>query len=335
MAASNFNNIEEPNTELEKLLQLIRHGLTQSPVSAFFESLGLPKTGTWEELLERLRAAIKSGATNFNTLAALLDLNESYGHQHVYLFNTNPDAVDRLKSAEAVKAILDTIGCQLGLNCFDALWLPNEPQIGGVRHSANHLSIKWIEQLNYLELVDTEEDNPEYDLVKKYKLKTQRRVNAFKLNYYNYTAELRIHQLPNSSKYETEKSKYIQRIAPFIDLLQQAQPLDFTKHIVTIPDNPDLARTQRIKLSTPDMATGGYTASTQCGDVTSTAVFSSLDADLRRLSEGKMARFIWAPPLQNTKGISTLMYPDRVAFTTSATKNEVEHVLQGIRNLVC
>lgn len=328
---SNIQNIADGN--VETLLQLINGNVTMGPIKDFLRDTPYKISVNKPELIDNLERGLEEGEFTFSELAEFLDQYESYGHQHVFLYELNPHEVQPLEQRANVESIVGGLDTSIGVNEFDAVGLPEEPRIAGIGHTNDHLHVKWVAKRTYMKLVDKDEDDPDYDLVKRYEGLTQRRVNVLYVDFNECVAALRIHQLPDTSDYSNVKDRYIRRSYPFVDLqTSTVTEFQFSDAIITALEEDD-ARVQNVKIRTPDWASAGYSAPSRDDDVMDTQFLESLPSELRRLCEGERARIYWSNSALDSE-VSTKLYEDRIAFTTAATEQEVEHVLQRIRALV-
>lgn len=167
----------EQNT-VEGLLELINGNITMEPIENLLRPTRYKISGTKEEHLQNLRLGLDEGIFSFQQLAAFLDRFESFGHQHVFFFDVDPEPIQRLQDFDEVCAIVEELNTDLAVNEFDAVDLPDEPTIAAIFHDEHEFWVKWVEKREYLELVESEEDDPEYDLIRRYQKRIQRRVNV-------------------------------------------------------------------------------------------------------------------------------------------------------------
>lgn len=129
---------------------------------ALLGAKGLTKTGTKHELRERLSEALEDGTVTTDDLVEILDTVESWGRQHIFLYET-PNAPSHIKQKSGLQSTLSNIGWRINLNEPQNLIMPESKVLRLVSLSDNILRVEWIETRKWTERVQDQDYSEEID----------------------------------------------------------------------------------------------------------------------------------------------------------------------------
>jgi len=216
MYASRFN--EEETAALVSLLMAQRAEHARELLGL----AGLRKSGTKEEIEERIVEAIKDGNIPIDDVVAILDKIEAWGRQHVFLYSAPDKVPAHLRSKSGLQSALDNAGWNVSVNSAATLALPKIKTVRLVNLTSERLRIEWVEardwteRLPSLDYIDTvSEQEVVFQACRK---RQQRAISAFEWNFMAQTGELFIHRLPSGTKYDKEEEAFRALLKPIVDL---------------------------------------------------------------------------------------------------------------------
>jgi len=165
----NMNN----NVEIEEVVQLIDLLLAHKKgyVQQFLRENGFRRSGTKEDLRERLLALYEEGKITHEQILQRLDLIEGYGNQHLYLFRIPEHHIEELRDQENVRRIFEENNLGDVYNSYRALVFPEEPEIASITHDDDWLKIRWVVKKEKTQLLEERREIDEQNretLTKKY-----------------------------------------------------------------------------------------------------------------------------------------------------------------------
>jgi hypothetical protein len=212
-------------TEFNKtisIIELLEQTTKLSVLSDFLKAKGLKHSaGSWKEMSEkRLLPAIENNQlTNFE-LIALLRSAEECGKQHVFLYLCERKDAASFIDKNRVQDILRSKGLASLIDEPNVLLQPSVPEIVDVRidgeDPGQSLVIKQVELRTHQKLVGTEQRGNNF--LKVYENIDQRAVSVAKLHL-SGLLEIRITSHANSSKYDSDLTRFLLHINEFIPFI--------------------------------------------------------------------------------------------------------------------
>lgn len=168
---------------------------------------GLPTSGTWKQVRDRIQDALKSNELPISALIGLLRDSEEYGNQHVFLYETKKNNAGALVNDDTLSAKLHA------LDRADLLTEPDFLSVAGSRALADAriektatgraLVLKAVEARVMYKLEDDYEENGGRYRVKRYRRVEVRAVDALRIHNDGFT-ELRVHAHDSSTDYSAQ-----------------------------------------------------------------------------------------------------------------------------------
>lgn len=327
--------------------------LRKDDLASFLRSKELPRrSGTKEDLQERIEEAISDEELSYTDLVELLDTIEPWDKQHVYLFD-GPVGADlsmwrdthRFEARLKQHRVAKTLGKTLPLALPAKLTITNIVHVAGKR-----LRVTAVERRDATE---RDEDRDPEDRVddgtrvefRAYVHFTTRGIIAFEWDLVANTAMLQISQLPTRFTYEDARRRFAETVEKWLDMTRFS-PVDLSKSIRKFYDDAkesadgitssgiDWATAQGRRLS------GRSASSKQALLGEEGALDDSLENMRRNGAFGHAGNFFFSPaepvspadPLQERVHAHILAGDhQRVNFPTANTEEALRHVLQRIR----
>lgn len=299
-------------------------------------SKGLTKTGTKHELREKLAEALDNGIVTTDDLVEILDDVESWGRQHVFLYET-PNAGSHIKQKSGLQSTLKNIGWNVTLNEPQNLIMPISKSVRLVSLNENVLRVEWIETRKWTERVQDQDYAEEIDgeevVFQATKKRHQRAISAFEWNLMDQTAALFIHQLPSGTRYKQEEEAFRALLRPLVDL-DTFDEIRMKRAITKIKDQKGI----RERRTNYVAATGSKLSMQSSGRAMTIGAEPELKEvrDLIKQSKLMGAAFLncfWEANSELEQEVHTHMdvFDCRVGFLGQYTEESVRYVLSRIR----
>jgi hypothetical protein len=300
-------------------------------------SVGLPRSGTKEELEERLRAALRDADITPDQIVHALDRVEAWGRQHVFLYNAPTRIPSEFKSRSGFQATLKNAGWDVTLNEPSNLMLPSSKTVRLISLSDRILRIEWVEARRWTERLKsldyTEVVNGEEIIFQAAKPRLQRAISAFEWNFDAQTAELFIYRLPSGTRYSAEEIAFRALLKPIVDL-DYFETVRMKRALARLKDSSGI-RERRTNYIAPN----GAKLSMQSADrATTLSAERELQEirDLIKQSKKYGAAFLncfWEPDAELSDEVHTHIdsFEARVGFLGQCSEEAVRYVLQRIR----
>lgn len=326
------------NAEISESEFLVNSVMAQRAEHAKFllGSKGLTKSGTKHDLRDRLCEALEDGTITTEDLVELLDSVESWGRQHVFLYDT-PNAASHIRQKSGLQSTLGNIGWNLTLNEAQSLIMPTSKTVRLVNLSDNILRVEWIETRKWTERVQEQDYSEEIDgeevVFQATKKRHQRSISAFEWNLLDQTAALFIHQLPSGTRYKQEEEAFKAILRPLVDL-DTFDKIRMKRAIAKIKDQKGI----RERRTNYVAATGSKLSMQSSGRGMTISSEPELKEvkDLIKQSKLMGAAFLncfWETDSSLLQEVHTHMdvFDCRVGFLGQCTEDSVRHVLSRVR----
>lgn len=323
-----------PDTEVVQLIDLLL-AHKKEYIQEFLKENGFRFSGTKEDLRERLLNLYGRGKITHEQILQRLDLIEGYGNQHVYLFRIPEHHIERLRDRENVRRIFEENNLDGVYNNYRPLAFPDEPEVASITHDDDWLKIRWVVKKEKTQLLEERREIDEQNreiLTKKYIVRKYRGVTMFRVSLISGDAELLIYRLPQGSRYEQEKDRYLSYLNDWfnwgllsnINLYPVISRIENSGEVRTRNVGLRTARGSHIEISSPSR-TVGIEHDPDTRDVRQTI----------RTGIGNRGNFYWLPERSDgvlSREIHTIIYPDRIAFFGECREEEINYVLGRVRH---
>jgi hypothetical protein len=181
--------------------------LRKSHIQGFLKQVELPKSGTKQDLRERLQKAIDGGDITYEQLVDSLDSVAPWGKQHVFLYHGSRGDVQVWKDPDYTQRLLKQHRLGRLFNARLPLILPEKLTLSSVMHSDGKLRVTAVEKREYAERTPEHDEEKETDSGERITLKAYmhhltRTLAAFEWDLNANVAMLQITQLQEDGDYE-------------------------------------------------------------------------------------------------------------------------------------
>ncbi|MBX9766357.1 MAG: SAP domain-containing protein [Bdellovibrionales bacterium] len=302
-------------------------------VGNFFAEHGMKKSGSKDELRERIEAAIAERLIDPAEVVALLNDIEGWGNQHVYLFKARASILNEWRTESRVKAILRENRAISLLNKLKPLVLPEENSLASISWSREQMRFVWITRRQWEDRVPDEDETEENIMWKAYETKIGRGLLAFDLNLVNGNAMLMIQRLPVGNKYAEVKQGMLTDLNNFFDTTEM-DPVRVGKCINKLEGSSE-ARNRSIALETGGGNQVKYTSKSRKADALDDEDVRNSRAALGNATRGSHGNFYWYPDGQNIfSEVHTVIYAkdQRIGIFGQHEESEIRHVIARIQH---
>jgi hypothetical protein len=286
----------------------------------------LKTTGSKDELVERVLAAIAAGQISIKAVIARLDAVQGWGNQQLYLFRA-PDGLNDTWSKEAsARAQVKSAGYDTLFNAPTSVLLPAKRSLVNVAWSQKRVRFVWIETRHYEEF-KREEDQGEY--IQKFFLKRRERgVLAFDWDLVTGRAMMMIQALPSGSDFASERASLTKQLKPMVDL-SAFDSVPIATLIPKVAASGEVLRRQ-LKPQTKRKTVITFTSASRKADLDDDPEAAALRAPTKSMP-GHLGNFYWhrqkGSPLRYAMHTTLYAGDNRIGIHAERTQVEVEHVL--------
>lgn len=318
---------------LEVVLELLKRR-NKKFASAFLENKGLPKTGTWGALTERLKDGVRSGQLTVEELCRVLDDAEDEARQHVYLFQCPDGLREQLRSAANVRSLLRRNNMEHLYNDSRPVDKPTTPTLVSVRHNNRLLYMKWAETRKWWEKVNEEVVELEGRRIVEYEQREERVVSILEIDLVSGETEVRIEAIKRRLSPDKEFEATANVFKPFLDLavLTELSLGAAIEHLI----GPD-AEIRKLKcdLATRRDSRGKWRSAGRDFDVADDEGYQAV-LNSGSVTGGPYLNGYWqeqGTPLTSEVHVSLHRGSGQIVFWGSYPRNDREYVLSRIRAL--
>jgi hypothetical protein len=324
--------------------------LRKSHIQAFLMQVELPKSGTKQDLRERLQEALDGGDLTYERLVDSLDSVAPWGKQHVLLYQGPRSDMQAWKDPDHVLRLLKQHRLGMLFNARLPLILPETLTLSSVTHADGRLRITAVEKREYTERTPEHDDERETEggeriTLKAYVHHLTRTLAAFEWDLNANVAMLQITQLQEEGDYEKLAEQFCQLVKPWLDI-KQFSPVDLRPVIRRLHEieknGPAEARSHGIQYRSPrGRRVSAHSPSPQDSVLGESFIDDAMDS-VRKNGVGHLGNFYWLAgiepgPVANTlKGdvhVIIVGAKARVNFPTPNTEEVVRYVLHRVREL--
>jgi hypothetical protein len=210
-------------TKINQLIDLLEDSSNLAEAGLVLKAHGIPFTGTWDKVRERILPAVKDGKLPISALVALLRNSEEYGGQHVFVYDTTKVNASALVNDDTLKSKLTSLGREDLLKEPDLLSKAGSRALADARietsSTGRTLVLKAVEARAFYKLeTQYPEDGGRYQ-IKRYKRHEVRAVDVLRVHSDGF-AEMRIHAHDSSNDYSDHVTKAWHFFAHFVSRFQ-------------------------------------------------------------------------------------------------------------------
>lgn len=225
VAKNNFDDCSEE--EKAQLLNDLR-ALRADRIKAFAGQNDLAKSGTKDELVQRINLALASGAIRLPLFISFLDSETIWGKQHITLFgppvaNNKDTNIRKWSQEEWVRDHLSEHRLASLLNRRRPLILPTRLQLCSIEHSRNLLRVLAIQRREGWERIEdfdegrTDDEGAQIQL-RAFKRFVTRGLMCFEWDLITNVAMLQISQLPTHHRYEDAQASFSDLVSTWLQI---------------------------------------------------------------------------------------------------------------------
>ena len=224
-----------PDAEERQALIEFVLALRKSHIQDFLKQVELPKSGTKEDLRERLQEALDGGDLTYERLVDFLDFVAPWGKQHVFLYHGPRSDQQAWKDPDHVQRLLKQHRLGMLFNARLPLGLPAKLTLSSVTHMDGKLRVTAVEKREYTERTPEHDEEKETESGEKISLRAYmhhvtRTLAAFEWDLNANVAMLQITQLQMDGDYENLAGQFSQLVSPWLDM-KQFGPVDL-RHVI-------------------------------------------------------------------------------------------------------
>lgn len=301
------------------------------------ESVGLPRSGTKEQLRERLTGALADRKIKPDQLASLLDTVDAWGRQHVILYSAPDKIPHHFKSAAALQAFLDKNKINVKVNEPVNHVRPEGKTIRLISLTKHKLRVEWVETRHWTERLPSLDHRENIDgaevVYHANKRRYQRAISAFEWNFAAQTAELFIHRLPSGNRYDAEEEAFKALLRPLVEL-DNFGKIRMRKALSVLKDSPGVRERKTNYVG----ASGAKLSMQSSGRSTTISAVPELKEhrDLLKRNKALGAAFLncfWEQDDELPQEVHTHIdgFESRVGFLAQYSEASVRNVISRIR----
>jgi hypothetical protein len=348
MASGKVLNPSEYSDEERTVLIDFVLALRKSQIQEFLTDVDLPKSGTKEELRERLQEALDNGSITYEQLVGLLDFVAPWGKQHVFIYHGPRHDIQSWKNPDHISQLLKQHRLGRLFNARLPLVLPEKLTLSSVMHGNGKLRITAVQRREYTERTPEHDDhgettNGERITLRAYVHHVTRTLVAFEWDLNANVAMVQITQLQMEGDYEKVAEQISRLIHPWLDLNHFAM-VDLRPVISGLQDlegsGKAEARSHGIQYRSPRGRSIAARSPTPRDSVLGEAFIDDAINSARKNGIGHLGNFYWlhkegrsAAASNGDTHVIIVGAKSRINFPTPNTEDAVRYVLNGVRAL--
>jgi hypothetical protein len=323
--------------------------LKKAQIRDFLARSELPKSGTKEQIRERIEEKLDEGSLLLSQLVEFLDEVVPWGKQHVYLYKGPQSSIASWKKTNWLAKLLKKHRLGKYLNAKLPLALPEKMKVSSILHDGSRLRITAIKKREWWER------DPDYDAttvtnegdpvdLRAFVHRVTRGLVAFEWDLMANTAFLQISQLPRGSRYEEVAREFFDLIAGWLDV-NRFSVVDLRRAIkkLHILEEARTGETRSHGINYRTLKGRRFEAksASPADPLLGEPPLDAALAAVRKSGVGHLGNFYWLPKRGTKPGGSLLSAEihvvivgqhNRIDFTTPNVEKTVRHVLSRIRS---
>ena len=324
--------------------------LRKSHVQDFLKQVELAKSGTKQDLRERVQEALDEGDLTYDILVNFLDSVVPWGKQHVFLYQGPRGDVQEWKDPDHTQRLLKQHRLGMLFNARLPLILPETLTLSSVTHGDGRLRLTAVEKREYTERTPEHDENKttqggERISLKAYVHHLTRTLAAFDWDLNANVAMLQITQLQMEGDYEKVAEQFFRLVKPWLDI-KQFSAVDLRPVIRMLPEieknGQAEARSHGIHYRSPRGRRVSAHSPSPRDSVRGERFIDDAMDSVRKNGVGHLGNFYWLAnikpglavnPLTGDVHVIIVGAKSRVNFPTPNTEDVVRYVLHRVREL--
>lgn len=323
--------------------------LKKQQIGEFLATVGLPRSGTKEEIRSRIEEALDEGSLTVPQIVEFLDGVIPWGKQHVYLFKGPTSSIADWRKQPWVSKLLKKHKLLKYLNASLPLVLPDKMKVSSIQHDSHRLRITAIKRRDWWERDSDYDDSTTTDdgegvELRAFVHRVTRSLVAFEWDLIANNAFLQISQLPTGFDYDDVAEEFFELIANWLDrslfTLCDLRPAISHFHAQEESGTAE-TRSHGIDYRTlQGRRFGGKSASSADPLLGEASIDAALSA-IRAAGIGHIGNFYWLPengmgaatcPVDSEIHVVLVGYRNRINFPTPNDEETVRYVLSRVRS---
>jgi hypothetical protein len=324
--------------------------LRKSRIQEFLKGVELSKSGTKQDLRERLLDALDGGDLTYERLVDFLDSVAPWAKQHVFLYQGPRGDVQAWKDPNHTQRLLKQHHLGKFFNARLPLILPEKLMLSSVTHVDGRLRVTAIEKRDYAERTPEHDEEKETESGERISLRAYmhhltRTLAAFEWDLNANVAMLQITQLQEDGDYEELAEQFTQLLKPWLDIKQfgavDLRPVIRRLHEIEKNDQGE-ARSHGIDYRSLQGRRVSARSPNPRASVLGEQFLDDAMESVRKNSVGHLGNFYWlagkkpgpvSNPLKSEVHVIIVGAKSRVNFPTPNTEDVVRYVLHRMRAL--
>lgn len=337
------------NDDEQALLIADLLALKKTQISEFLSMNELPRSGTKEELRERIEAAIQAGSLTLAGIVQFLDGVIPWGKQHVYLFKGPQTPITDWRDMKWLTKLLKQHRLGKYLNACLPLVLPEKMKVSSILHDASRLRITavkrrdWWERDSKYDASGTTDEGEDVEL-RAFVHRVTRSLVAFEWDLVANVAFLQISQLPTGFDYAVVADEFFEPLKKWLDrskfTLVDLQPPIKALHALEETGAGE-TRSHGINYRTLQGRRFEGKSATPADSLLGEPSIDAALTAIRKTGVGHLGNFYWLPntganpaanPLDAEAHVIVVGFKSRINFPTPNAEETVRYVLSRIRS---
>lgn len=325
--------------DLARLLNLLESFRGKSQVQAFLQSKGVPSSGTWVTVRDKIKEGLRQDKITETELIQLLEDIEEYGDQYVYLYDFARRDVPRLRSRADFEELLTRREKEMTLDKLAVVENPStESTLVKASYQDDVVKLKWVQKRSYQRPLDRHVSGNIATV--RYEIIATRAVDIAILDLNRQRATFCIQKIePGIRDYRRQLATLFDRLGRFADreAFEESSPLDLVILMKRINEK-DFSEVRRRRYRAQD-ANGklfDVTSAAETDDIFNGGLYDAGRANYSGALASVHANVYWkVVPPHLDREIHTI-FPYRqsvnaVVFTQRCLKRERDYVLSRIQ----
>lgn len=305
----------------------------KASIQDFLQANELARSGTKQELRERIMEALVDEIITVGDLIVLLDTIEGWGNQHVYLYTAPAGELKRWKTEAGAKKCLRKINAEKLLNGCRPLLLPDEPTLSSVEWDGERVRFIWVEKREWTKRrSDLDEPASEDGIVyKAYEETLARGVTSLDVDLSTGHAALMIQSLPTGEGYDEIRREYEDAIEDAMNVGNFTRT-EIVRAIKKLEKSNEVSNRQ-IAHETAAGSRARFTSKSRKADAYDDVALKK-SRDALGPTGAVLGNFYWqeaVPALARTIHTKLFAADKRVSIHGECTEEEVKYVLSRVR----
>ncbi|MBY0458031.1 MAG: hypothetical protein K2V38_11880, partial [Gemmataceae bacterium] len=301
-------------------------------IRGFLKDKGLPASGNRKKVRKRLEDGLDAETISGDDIIDLIDRVEGWGNQHIYLYRSPDELIDRWDTEAKARVRLRAVGQEELLNARRPLLLPPNPQLCSVEWSPRRVCFVWVQRRIWYEHLpdeDYQEDDIEYTARRRHQA---RGLITFHWDLASGHAALLIQRLPKGNNYKDIRGTFAAVLEPLVRL-SKFEPVAISGSIMRLERSGEVRR-RSMEMVTARGSRAKFTSGGRRVDAFDDPDLKNARTGLGTKLIGRHGNFSWTMPDDSDRELHVKIYaPDqRLAIFGQCTEDEVRHVLSRVRH---